>query len=76
MHFEVNQVSPVRHPLVQERGIFCFHELVTTVQRIVHPACSISQRVGLRPLVLRGGDPAPRRSANITLAFFANHLRE
>jgi hypothetical protein len=32
MHLEVDEITPVRHPLIKERAIFCFHQLITTIE--------------------------------------------
>ena len=43
MNLEVNEVAPVRHPLVEQRPVMSFHELVATLESIVDPARDVAQ---------------------------------
>jgi len=38
MHFEIDDVAPVRNPLIEERAIVRLHELVATIESVADPA--------------------------------------
>jgi len=42
-HLKVNDVVPVRDPLIQQISVICFHELETAMKFLVHPTRNVAQ---------------------------------
>src|SRR5262245_39132164 len=43
MHFEVDEIAPVRHPLIEHRALWCFHDLEASRETVIDPARDVVQ---------------------------------
>ena len=46
MHLEIDEVPPVRHPLIEQLAVMSFHQLIATLKFVIDPARHISQPLG------------------------------
>jgi hypothetical protein len=45
MYFEVHEVAPVCHPLIQQTTVVGFHQLIAPFKFVIHPARDVQQAV-------------------------------
>src|SRR5262245_16397769 len=43
MHFEIDDVAPACHPLIQQLGVVCFHKLVAAFKLLIHPTGKVGE---------------------------------
>jgi hypothetical protein len=72
MYLEVNDVAPVRNPLVQQLPIVCFHQLVAALKRRVHPTRDIRETLWCESPVL--SEPPVDRDGVAVLEVFNDHV--
>src|SRR5262249_29730897 len=56
MHLELDEVFPRLHPLIDERPVLAFHNLITALVIRRHPARDVAKSLGRKPASL----PKPR----------------
>src|SRR5207302_8387181 len=52
MYLEINQVAPVRHPLIQQSSVVGFHQLIAALELVIDPARHISQALRSHPAAI------------------------
>lgn len=72
MHFEIDEILPMRHPVAQELGIICFHYLIAALQLGIHPTGYIRKAFWCEPSVI--SKSAVNRNSVTVPEVFNNHV--